>query len=200
MMAQVRSRLRMPTGHHEPVRRIVTTNRGPIPDSYWVVPGKLAAGEYPGTSSPETTREKLERFLDAGLRTFIDLTEEHELRHYHSDLEELAAARGVEVQHHRMPIEDLGVPSESQLHAILDLIDRSVTHSVPAYVHCWGGVGRTGTVVGCWLSRNGFAGHAALDRIAQLRAGTPDGDRVSPETREQRALVLAFVVSDEPQP
>lgn len=30
------------------------------------------------------------------------------------------------------------------------------------YLHCWGGIGRTGTIVGCWLARNGFPGKAAL--------------------------------------
>ena len=30
------------------------------------------------------------------------------------------------------------------------------------YLHCWGGVGRTGTVVGCWLVRHGRTGDEAL--------------------------------------
>jgi hypothetical protein len=29
----------------------MTPNQGPIPDSYWVVPGCLLAGEYPGSES-----------------------------------------------------------------------------------------------------------------------------------------------------
>ena len=99
-----------------------------------------------------------------------------------------------------MPIKDLGVPSKPHLLAILDLIDRCVAEASPVYVHCWGGVGRTGTVVGCWLSRNGCAGQAALDRIAELRAGTPDGFKRSPETDRQRALVLDFASEDPPRP
>jgi protein-tyrosine phosphatase len=160
----------------------------------------LAAGEYPGTASEATTVKKLERFLDAGVRTFIDLTEEHELRPYLPDLEALTGARGFEVQYHRMPIKDLGVPSEPHLRASLELIDRSVADGRPAYVHCWGGIGRTGTVVGCWLSRHGCAGQAALDRIAELRAGTPDSFTRSPETYAQRALVLDFASDDPQQP
>jgi protein-tyrosine phosphatase len=64
------------------------------------------------------------------------------------------------------------------------------------YVHCRGGIGRTGTVIGCWLARNGLTGQAALDRIAELRAGTPDGYTQSPETAAQRAFVLAFAAED----
>ena len=49
--------------------------RGPIADSYWLVDGALLAGEYPATSDEAGTRAKLAKFLDAGIRTFIDLTE-----------------------------------------------------------------------------------------------------------------------------
>ncbi len=51
------------------------TRTGPIPDSYWLIDGMLLAGEYSGTHRESVTREKLTKFLDAGIRTFIDLTE-----------------------------------------------------------------------------------------------------------------------------
>lgn len=175
------------------------TPPGPIPDSYWVLPGQLAAGEYPATASGSTTREKLGRLLDAGIRTFIDLTEDSELRSYTSDLSEVASARGLTVLHFRMPIRDLGVPSTTHLRDILALIDRCAAEAPAVYVHCWGGIGRTGTVIGCWLARNGCVGQAALDRIAELRANTPDAWRASPETSAQQALVLAFAGDAETQ-
>src|SRR5690606_41460522 len=54
------------------------------------------------------------------------------------------------------------------------------------YVHCWGGVGRTGTVVGCLLLDRGLAtGDDVLYRLAELRAGTRKGRRPSPETPAQ---------------
>jgi hypothetical protein len=45
----------------------------PDPNTYWVVPGKLLAGEYPGAPDSEETRRRLRRFLAAGVRHFIDL-------------------------------------------------------------------------------------------------------------------------------
>ena len=75
---------------------------------------------------------------------------------------------------------------------MLDQIDGCLADGTPVYVHCWGGIGRTGTVIGCWLARNGFPGQAALDRIAELRAGTPDAYKRSPETPAQRAFVIGF--------
>lgn len=67
---------------------------GPIPDSYWLIEGKLFAGEYAGTYIEADTRGKLAKFLDAGIRTFIDLTEERELSKYDHVLQALADERG----------------------------------------------------------------------------------------------------------
>jgi protein tyrosine phosphatase len=63
-------------------------------------------------------------------------------------------------------------------------------------VHCWGGVGRTGTVVGCWLVRHGLAGGDALARVEALRATTPKANRPSPETDTQRDLVRGWASHD----
>ena len=47
----------------------------PIANSYWVVPGRLLAGEYPGATLRRPTLENLHGLLDAGVTYFIDLTE-----------------------------------------------------------------------------------------------------------------------------
>ena len=60
------------------------------------------------------------------------------------------------------------------------------------YVHCWGGVGRTGLVVGCHLARHGVVGPAALERITELRRGAADEHRQSPENALQEAMVLGW--------
>ena len=54
----------------------------PDPNTYWVIPGKLLAGEYPGARNPEEARSRLRKFLAAGIRHFIDLTEVGELTPY----------------------------------------------------------------------------------------------------------------------
>jgi protein-tyrosine phosphatase len=58
-----------------------------------------------------------------------------------------------------------------------------------AYVHCYGGIGRTGTVIGCYLVRHGMSGKEALAEIAHLRQVTPVDWVTSPETRAQRQMV-----------
>ncbi|MBA3885558.1 MAG: hypothetical protein H0X67_07475 [Acidobacteria bacterium] len=144
---------------------------GPIPESYWLREGALLAGEYPGTPDPVTTRKKLAKFLDAGIRTFVDLTERDEhLTKYAPVLRELAAERRLEAKHVRFGIRDLSVPRDRDLMTrILATIREEVAAGRLVYVHCWGGVGRTGTVIGCWLVDGGLTGEAAIARIADLR-------------------------------
>lgn len=165
----------------------------PIPDSYWVIDGLLLAGEYAGAATAATARHKLEALLDAGIRAFFDLTEEGELSPYDDMLTELADHRRIAVAYDRVPIRDLGVPRHAELQALLARIAANVAGGTPSYVHCWGGVGRTGTVIGCWLvEHDAMDGDEALIRIAELRRGTPDGRKRSPETNEQSALVRSW--------
>ncbi len=177
----------------------------PTPDSYWVtaIPlaaGRLLAGEYPGAKDPAAATRKLGRTLDAGVTTFLDLTEEGEyhLRPYAAEVIALGAARGLNVTHQRHPIPDLGAPTPQAMTATLDALDAALAAGHTVYVHCYGGIGRTGTVVGCWLVRHGLSGAAALEYIAAQRAGTPDGARPSPETPAQRALILNWQETEYP--
>ena len=166
----------------------------PIADSYWVTPGLLLAGEYPGARDEAEARRKLGVLLDAGVRHFVDLTEagEYNLRPYSPLVQQLAAEHGAEVTHSRLSIPDMGTPDRSRMLVILDAIDTALDAGRPVYVHCFGGIGRTGTVVGCYLVRRGADAEAALAEIEQRRRGTPDGYRQSPETVEQRRFVRSW--------
>jgi protein-tyrosine phosphatase len=156
---------------------------GPIPDSYWIEPGRLCAGEYPYARDPDQALEKLRRLRAAGIDTFVDLTEEGEygLAPYADHLDGL--------EYRRLSIADLDVPTVARMREILDAIDDFLSRGRVVYIHCYGGVGRTGTVAGCHLVRHGATAADALALIAQWRKGTPDGHRESPETIEQRRFV-----------
>ena len=170
----------------------------PLPhaNAYWVEPGRLMAGEYPGHPRKEVARQRLAAYLDCGVDTFIDLTTRADpLTSYAALLQEEAARRGIECQHRSFPIVDLGVPASPRAMAdILDAIDLALASGRRVYVHCWGGVGRTGTVVGCYLVRHGLPGAAALDRLAELWSSVAKVSRrpTSPETRSQVRFVLGW--------
>lgn len=173
----------------------------PIPESYWVVPGRLLAGEYPYSYVEERGRARLRAFLEAGIRLFVDLTEEREsgrtgvLEPYASALAGEAAALGVEARIVRHPVRDMGVPADGRLAAIVDELEDALARGEPTYVHCWGGIGRTGTVVAAFLSRrNGVSGDEALDLLDALWRDVPKSAtyRESPQTEEQRRAVRRF--------
>ena len=165
----------------------------PTPESYWVEPGRFLAGEYPGSRLDLEMEERLVSFLDAGIETFIDLTQVGEREPYQPVLFSLAERfPTLTVSHQRFPIPDFNLPSITEMKTILDAIDGSLSHGHPIYLHCWGGVGRTGTVVGCYLVRRGLSGPQALRQLARWWAGVPKHVFFphSPETGSQVQFVL----------
>jgi protein tyrosine/serine phosphatase len=169
----------------------------PFERSYWVEPGKLLAGCYPGAKQLNESRKKLTGLLDAGIRHIVNLMEEQEtdrqgdgFEPYEEAIQRLAEDRNLIITCQRMPIRDLSVPSLRFMKHTLDAIDHAIAQDKPTYVHCWGGRGRTGTVVGCWLARHGKAtGNQALDLIKELRKNDPTSLFRSPETEQQRQMV-----------
>ena len=115
----------------------------PFPRSYWVVPGKLLAGCYPGSEGQAEALRKLKSLLDQGIRHVIDLMELDEVnwngdvfRPYAPQMRLLAKAAGIEVTFDRMAIKDTWIPSRLDMCRILDRIDQCIQDHRPVYVHC----------------------------------------------------------------
>ncbi len=165
----------------------------PLPNSYWVIPGRFVAGEYPGAKDPDEAAARLRTLLLAGIDHFIDLTGTADrLEPYAAIAADEARRLSRHMEHEQHPVVDLGVPgSPREMADILDAIDDALDDGRTVYLHCWGGVGRTGTVVGCWLVRHGATGDEALGQIAEWWQGMEKAYRQprSPETTEQHAYV-----------
>jgi hypothetical protein len=157
-----------------------------VPDSYWVAE-QLAAGEYPGATTEAGARAKVARFESAGITLFVDLT--HPTDELESYEPYVALARRA---HHA--IVDNDVPTTREMAATLDTIDSALADGQTIYVHCWGGIGRTGLVVGCWLVRHGRTYDEAIDLIRELRRPTPDyrWQPDSPQTSAQHAFLARW--------
>ncbi len=82
------------------------------------------------------------------------------------------------------------------MRAILDAIDQHHEAGRVVYVHCWGGIGRTGMTVGCWLVRHGLAPAEALARVNDGFRSIPKlarmPGRTSPDTSAQTQVVLRW--------
>jgi protein-tyrosine phosphatase len=159
----------------------MTNLKPPTAESYWVAT-RVLAGKYPGAKTEAAARAKLDVLLAAGVTSFVDLTRERELVPYAHLLPD-----GVE--HHRIPVPDVGLPRPEQVrHALRLIADGRGDGSV--YVHCWGGCGRTGVIVGCLLVEHGLSGTEALRRVHQLTRAVQTKE--CPETEDQRAMVTQW--------
>ena len=181
-----------------------STNSVPFTQAYWVVPGELMAGSYPGSADPAEADRKLQGLIEHGIRHIINLMEPGEINRagqlfvpYEKRLIEIAAAEGCEVTVERLAITDMGIPSRLEMCRILDRIDASIEQKRSVYVHCLGGIGRTGTVVGCFLARHGYASDQQLiQHIQTLRKNTITRHRISPETGQQIELICSWVEAE----
>ena len=163
----------------------------PIPESYWVEPGHLLAGEYPGHYDGEKARKRIDALIEAGFNTFIDLTKPNESSPYFRILLEQSHAYDIKVKYQRFPIGDFGLPTPELMTSILDTIDAELKAGRKIYLHCWGGIGRTGTTVGCYLVRRGKTGEEALRQLAEWWREVPKSQYHprSPETYDQMEFI-----------
>lgn len=148
----------------------------PFPGSYAVAP-RFLAGRYPEW-------HEVQALVSAGVTHFLDLTEAGEREPYAPDLPSGVTSR-------RMSIPDFSIPDTEGMREILDELDAALGAGHGVYLHCFGGLGRTGTVVGCFLVRHGRTGDEALARIRQLRTECGCSPH-SPETDAQRAMVRGW--------
>ena len=179
-------------------------NSVPFNQAYWVIPDKLMAGCYPGSEVTAEAESNLTGLLDHGIRHFVNLMEPGEINRagnlfvpYEKPLKEIAAAKDCEVTVERLAIKDMGIPSRAGMARILDRIDANIEQNRPVYLHCLGGIGRTGTVVGCYLARHGDAvDQQLIAHIQELRKNVITHHLMSPETNQQIDLILSWVEAE----
>jgi protein tyrosine/serine phosphatase len=172
----------------------------PFNQAYWVKPDLFMAGCYPGAEHSDDAQEKLKSLLEHGIGHIINLMESAEVDRngkpfvpYEDQMSAIARDMGCNVEFYRRPIRDYGVPTHMAMKKLLDLIDLCIENNQPIYLHCLGGIGRTGTVVGCYLARHGNnSGQKVLEIIRALRRNTATHHRRSPETAQQIELVCSW--------
>ena len=83
------------------------------------------------------------------------------------------------------PVPDFTPPAQEQIDRMLEFIDAQVADGRPVAVSCYAGIGRTGTVLACYLVSKGAWPGDAVEEVRRLRPG-------SVQTPEQEAAVYEF--------
>lgn len=151
----------------------------------------IYAGEYPVWDWDTATRQRqIRMFTDFGITDFLDLTEYGEMPPYEEFLPD-------GVRRHTFPIRNGGIPESHQAVAEMfgrleDLFtgkDRSCL-----YIHCHGGVGRTGTIVSCCYIY--FRHLSQEEAVARMRSQFSVNPRSrwmnSPENQSQMDFIKGF--------
>jgi hypothetical protein len=110
----------------------------PFNRSYWVVPGKLLAGGYPGSEDQIEEERILKGLIQAGIRHVISLMEPQEYNSpddpfppYVDLMETIAEKMGITVTFDQISIKDFSVPTERQMVRILNQIDMCIKYDKP---------------------------------------------------------------------
>lgn len=158
----------------------------PHGNTYWLWAGHVLAGEHPAKEGEVQLSEKLQLFALAGITHFIDLTSPADPVKTYQPL-----GGAVRINH---PITDFGVPSPLQMQGILQSIQSALSQGGKVYVHCKGGIGRTGTVAATWLTEQGLDDKQALALLLQKWQAMDKRfeEPHTPETQAQREFVRTW--------
>lgn len=165
----------------------------------WVQPegawGKIGMSFCPGKIQQETRTGAWQRDIhldvraikESGVRMVVSLIELHEFAELHvATLPAVVRSAGLKWIH--LPIVDMCAPNTTWMRLwaregrqIIDVLSGGES----IFIHCKGGLGRTGTVAACLLIEQGMRASDAIDVVRAARRGTI-------ETKAQEDFVLRY--------
>ncbi len=139
----------------------------------WIIDGKLAGHQAPSSEQDLTWLKK------QGILALVRMAE-----HNNAEVNSLQInSQGMWDCHE--PVPDFGTPAVDQMNRMIQFINRSISDQRPVGISCKAGMGRTGTILACYLVSLGFASDAAINEVRKKRPG-------SVETKEQENAVESY--------
>jgi protein-tyrosine phosphatase len=166
----------------------------PTSENYWVIKNILMAGSYPLQNTKSNNRIRAS-VLKQKFDVFINLMQEDEKDHDGDYFKDYKSFINYDATIIRMPIKDMDIPTPFQTMKLIKTIDRFINDNKKIYLHCWGGLGRTGTIVGCYLIEKKLANKSnVFSKINELKANSSLAKFNSPQTEEQKAFIINWSV------
>lgn len=120
-----------------------------------MIPGELAAFSLFVLDEPERLRAQ-------GIGAIVSLTE-----YFPADLR---GEPGFMTLH--LPIEDMTAPDTDQMERFVRFVDRMLARGTAVGVHCRAGLGRTGTMIACYLVTRDMTAEQAIEHVRRVRPGS----------------------------
>ena len=127
------------------------------PDNFsWIIEKKLAGSAIP------TSKEEVDWLKEEGVKSIVTIREEPLDDDWIDDIEYL-----------HIHSNDMGVPEFDDLIFSVDFIHRQLENNEPVMVHCLAGLGRTGTILACYLIKyKKMSADDAITKIRKERSGS----------------------------
>jgi atypical dual specificity phosphatase len=137
----------------------------------WLIAGKLA-----GLAYPEAGQDDLLELRQMGVRALVSLTERALPG---------ALVQKFDIAYLHLPIANFAPPKPEQIDRFVSFCEDNISAGRPVAVHCLAGMGRTGTMLACYLVWQGTPAEEAIETVRDNRPH-------SIETVEQERAIVEY--------